>query len=458
MVKNLLLFFFCLCSTVNFAQVSENITLLGTYDDDNLATHAFGNYHDIWGYVDSEGREYALITSTEYIHIIDVIDPANPTEIERILGGDQVSWRDVKTFGTYAYAVSDNSSEGMLVIDLSDLPNSATLVYRDDVNFTSMHNIFIDEPNARLYCNNPFLVYDLSNTPEEPELIGIGQAAANYCHDLYVRDNIVYASSANSGYYIYDFTDVANVQLLASLITNGYNHSSWVTEDGNYAIFAEEVPTGLPLGIMDLNELDQGEMEVELYFKDPLLAPTFEGSTPHNPFILGDMAYVSYYEDGILVYDLSDPTDPKRVAYYDTHPQNDDIMDPDYGYNGYRGCWGVYPFLPSGNIIASDLANGLFVLKMEASTVNTEDGLMDLMATLAPNPATDQLTIQADLDQPVDLSLKVYDLTGRLLQTQALGWVDQINETLDVSQLPQGMYVLNLEGEGVQWNRKWVKQ
>ena len=42
------------------------------------------------------------------------------------------------------------------------------------------------------------------------------------------------------------------------------------------------------------------------------------------------------------------------VGSYDTYPQGSG--------NGFNGCWGVYPFLPSGNLVCSDIDNGLFVL------------------------------------------------------------------------------------------------
>ena len=45
----------------------------------------------------------------------------------------------------------------------------------------------------------------------------------------------------------------------------------------------------------------------------------------------------------------------KEVGYFDVVPQSD---SPDFD-----GSWGVYPFLPSGNIIASGMGQGLFVLK-----------------------------------------------------------------------------------------------
>jgi len=42
-----------------------------------------------------------------------------------------------------------------------------------------------------------------------------------------------------------------------------------------------------------------------------------------------------------------------NVGWFDTSPLSG---------GGYEGCWGVYPFLPSGNIVASDMQQGLYVL------------------------------------------------------------------------------------------------
>ncbi|MBK9258031.1 MAG: hypothetical protein IPM42_21485 [Saprospiraceae bacterium] len=50
---------------------------------------------------------------------------------------------------------------------------------------------------------------------------------------------------------------------------------------------------------------------------------------------------------------------PEIVAYYDTEPSN-----TNYNQN-YAGAWGVYPYLPSGSILASDIQNGLFVLFLD---------------------------------------------------------------------------------------------
>src|SRR5690606_29387539 len=61
----------------------------------------------------------------------------------------------------------------------------------------------------------------------------------------------------------------------------------------------------------------------------------------------------SYYTYGIVIYDATHPDNLVEVGHYDTSPHS--------GY-GFKGAWGVYPFLPSGNLLVSDIEGGLFVL------------------------------------------------------------------------------------------------
>lgn len=58
---------------------------------------------DVWGYADEEGNEYALIGLNDNFSIADVTDPTNPEEIFRTIGGNPSAWRDIKTYGDYAY-------------------------------------------------------------------------------------------------------------------------------------------------------------------------------------------------------------------------------------------------------------------------------------------------------------------------------------------------------------------
>lgn len=357
--------------TIFYAQPALNMTVLDSWDDDTLAMSGSVQYNDVWGYVDCDGGEYGILGSASKVHFLDLSDPTNIVEIESFIGGDTTVWRDMKTYHDRAYAVSDFSSEGLMVFDLSDLPGTVTKSNQITDYFGAAHNIYIDEPNGRLYVvgantqNGGVIIFDLTADPDNPTLLSAINLPANpnsgagYVHDIYVRDNVAYCSHGNLGFFIWDLNDPTTPILLASQNTGAYNHSSWVSEDGSFAIYAEEVPTGRPLGVMDLTQMSVGAIEIDLTFKFPLLAND-NNNTPHNPFLRGDLLFCSYYEDGLQVFDVSDPLNPQQVAYYDTYPDNTT-------YNGYNGNWGAYPFLPSGRILASDIVSGLFVLELDAS-------------------------------------------------------------------------------------------
>ncbi len=370
--------YFILCFLAPFflgdasAQESLNMEMHYNY---NASGHT---YNDCWGYVDAAGNEYAIVGTKLKIYFYNITDPENVTLVDEFsnnnpsgLSMTSTTWRDFKTYGTKAYAVADQNgnTEGLLVFDLSDLPNSVTFEEQNTSFFLRAHNIFVDTISGYLYTagantrSNGTIILDLKTDPislvADEVLTGGG-----YIHDLYVRNDTAYCNHGYSGMYIWDFKTPTNPVYIADIGTGGYNHSSWVTEDGNYAIYAEEVPIGKPLRVVDLHDL--GNIGVVSTFKEPLLAPTYMNNRPHNPYIKGDLLIVSYYHDGVQVFDISDPENPELVGYYDTYHQNT------YYPNNYLGCWGVYPYFPSGNIIATDQDNGFFVLEYSEAPLPVE--------------------------------------------------------------------------------------
>ncbi len=365
--KSFILLTACLAFTRPVAtQISENMVLLGQWDNNSLPVHSGIVYNDCWGYAEG-GREYALLGSAQKIHFFDITHPADIQEIASFAGGANSIWRDMKTYGNYAYSVADQGAEGLMIFNLSNLPASVTKANQLTTWFNRSHNIFIDEAAGRLYVAGlslpggyDLVVLDLTINPASPGLIAFVNLPGGYVHDVYVRDHIAYCSHGNNGLYIYDLSTLTNPASPAALksITDypdkGYNHSSWLSSNGQYLVFADEVPTGLGLKIADVNS-DPDEINVTDVFRSQLLAPAHTNSVPHNPFILGNLVYVSYYEDGVQIFDISNPFDVVRAGYYDTYTDHT-------AYGNYDGAWGVYPFLPSGNIIGSDILNGLFVL------------------------------------------------------------------------------------------------
>ncbi|MCB0705977.1 MAG: choice-of-anchor B family protein [Saprospiraceae bacterium] len=373
-----------------YSQISSNMNLLDHWDDNSLPLRYGAAFNDIWGYTDPSGNEYALIGAIEGVFIFDVTNndgnasATYPVEVEFIAGGSQSLWRDIKTYQNYAYAVADEGSEGLIIIDLSNVPSSASIVYQSTASFTRAHNIFIDEAAARIYVagsnthSQGLIVLDISN-PVNPVEISTSNLPAGYVHDVFVRGDTAYCShGTNDGLYVYNYANAGSPAYLGSLTAypdQGYNHSSWLTADGNHLVFADETK-GKGLKIADVSNLNAISVSANNVFRSTLEGPTYTNSVAHNPFIVGDYVYISYYHDGVQVFDISNPANVVNAGYFDTNPSNTD-------YSGWDGCWGVYPFLPSGNIIASDQLHGLFVLKLVTTTVPVE--LIDFQGYIKEN-------------------------------------------------------------------------
>ncbi len=384
-------------STISYAQLIQTVNLLGTYDPptSDLPQSGGVQFNDVWGYTSPAGREIAILGNVSYVVFVDVTDPTNPTEIHRHAPGNTSIWRDFKTYKQYVYGVSDQfgATEGLQIYDLSNLDCGGEIINLGGITdqFETSHNIFIDEPNHRLYVVGlrqftDVYVYDLEPDPTNPVLLAnvnfnaaIASSEGLYVHDIYVRDNIAYCSHEFTGLYIWDMTDLSNpnnppsnggssIQLLATDDYGGYNHSSWVTEDGQFAITAEEIPAGRELISVDISQMTSGNIfDVDMFSHslEPVGRPT-----PHNPYIRNDFLFISYYEDGFKVFDFSDPTAPTLYGNYDTYPLNQG------GYSGTEGAWGCYPFFPSGNVLISDITFGLHVFQV-TGVETCADGILN---------------------------------------------------------------------------------
>lgn len=367
MKLNLLLLTALLCAKLN-AQ-TETLQVLGQWDDNTLV-HSSNNlqYNDVWGYVAPDGTEYALLGSRQFVHVLQLQADGTPVENSRFAGTQTVHWRDMKTFGSYAYGVCDSCSEGLMILDLSSLPAPATFVQRTTSFWNKAHNIYIDEQAGRMYAvgtntqGSGIVVLDLNADPANPTLLAQMNLDGGYIHDLHVVGNIAYASHGYSGLYVYDLTDLSNPITLGSLTTytqQGYNHSSWLDPARGLLVFADE---NFDRSVKIADVSDPMDITVTDLFRSALLG-TQTNSIAHNPFIRGRYAIVSYYHDGIQIFDIADETDVVQVAGFDTDPTNTT-------YSGTAGAWGTYPFLPSQRILGSDVKNGLFVL--QSNTLNLD--------------------------------------------------------------------------------------
>ena len=326
---------------------------------------------NIGGYVDTVGNEYALVGTANGLDIVDVTVPTNP--IIRFSIPDVVSeWREVKTYRKYAYVTSEGDPQtnlgdsGLTIVDLSHLPD--TVYYKHYLGdgliqgqLITIHALHCDTATGYLYLygsNINFgnsLFIDLSD-PWNPTYAGTyifptgGSPYDAYVHDGYVLNDTMYEAHIYSGFFtVVDVRDKANPVLLATQTTPSlFVHNTWLSND-HKTLFTTDETSGSFLTAYDISDLSN-ITELSRYQVSP-----GSGSIVHNTHILNDYAVTSWYTDGVVIVDEARPRNPIEVAHFDTYLQGSG--------NGYFGCWGVYPFLPSGTIVASDINNGLFVFK-----------------------------------------------------------------------------------------------
>ncbi len=318
--------------------------------------------NDIWGWAAPDGTEYALVGLNNGVSIVSLADPNNAQEVVFIPGQNSI-WRDIKTWGNFAYVTTDQSgtTEGVTVIDLSNLPASAPFYHWTPSlpglgTLNTCHNLYIDEFG---YCylagcnlnNGGMLILNVDTSTGEPEFVAPGPNI--YSHDVYTVSNKMFASEIYIGRMaVYDVTNKNNIQLLGSHGTPfAFTHNVWVNEEETVAFTTDE-RANAPVAAYDITNLSD-IIELDQYRPITTLG---NDVIPHNVHVWDNWLLISYYTDGGRVVDASRPSNLIEVANYDTFLGGD---------GGFSGAWGLYPFLPSGNILVSDINNGLFVCGIE---------------------------------------------------------------------------------------------
>ena len=391
---------------------------------------------DIWGFMDlNTHREYAIVGYSSGTAVFDVSDAENPIEVG-FVNGQNTTWRDIKVhqfwnaadgrWNAYAYVTADNASDGLVIIDLSELPHRISRAsYASD--FAAAHNVFLTDidystglaltdghaPNLILAGSNlsdgRFRTYSLAN-PASPSFVAApatpaGQPGGNrlYMHDaasMVVTDarkdsQCVNAAGRDHCDVMFDFNesslDIWDVSVPSNAVrlssmpysNSSYTHSGWQTEDQQYVFIQDELDErnrALPTTLRVVSIAD---------LTAPVVVGSWTGPTnaiDHNGFVRGNRYYMSNYTRGLTILDISNPTSPSPVGRFDTYPSSDG--------NGFPGNWGVYPYLPSGAIALSDIDSGFYMVA--DNTRNVAQGQIAFSAASfgADETQTLNLTVQ----------------------------------------------------------------
>ncbi len=442
-MKSLFVFYSTiLFSLAGSAQDSLHMETLFHWDGSNaVGSQLYDNvYNEVWGYA-QDGREYAIIGTSAGTHFFDITEPENGVEVDFVAGRQQgpvVVHRDYHNMGAHLYMVCQEGLSSLQIADLSYLPDSVHVVYDSDELIRGSHNIFIDTVQAKLFSGvtirpgvNTIIRLQVLSLAEPLNPVVISQQTSGvYTHDMYVNDGRAILNQEFSGMAMYDFSNVPSIFL--GSITNypgvGYNHSGYPTPDGTIYAMADETH-GSPIKILDIS--DPSDIQV----LSTVSSGVDELSIAHNQIVHENKLYSAYYYDGIYVWSIEDPENPVLLGYYDTS-----ILPHD---DTYEGAWGVYPFLPSGNILVSDMQTGLWVFTLDATLATTFGSEKPAVKTW-PNPVSEQLNFS--ISENIDLKeYSIISMTGKQVGS---GVLEKPRQAINLSALASGIYILRLEQDG----------
>ena len=249
-------------------------------------------------------------------------------------------------------------------------------------------------PDGITPANPDFRIYDVSDPTRPVQVgqwgiwanLGIKPAFNQFVHSVITNAAATraYLSYWEYGTVILDISDPSRPQHVSTLrdpaqLELPHAHSAWLTPDEKVLLETQEFGrffnfrgAGYPR-LYDLSD----ERNPALIGRYEL--PGAEASTAHDPKIVGRRAYVSWYDFGVRVLDLSRPGSPRALAHF----------QPGAGRNAANpwcpDCtfvWGAFP--NRDYFVASDMNTGLWVAKIRCVVPKVRGlSLADARAALA---------------------------------------------------------------------------
>ena len=211
---------------------------------------------------------------------------------------------------------------------------------------------------------------------------GIGpRSGPTQCHDITVYPAIGLAGGACGGYgLLLDIRDAANPKRIGAVSDSNFSfwHSATFNNDGSKILFTDEWGGGLQprcrvtdkpeWGADAIFTLSGSAMAFKSYYKLPVPQTANENCVAHNGTLIPvpgrDIMAQGWYQGGISVFDWTDPSHPKEIAFFDRGPMDSTKLVG-------AGSWSAYWY--NGYIISSEIARGLDILELQPGALLSQN-------------------------------------------------------------------------------------
>jgi|SRR5579884_2411046 len=203
----------------------------------------------------------------------------------------------------------------------------------------------------------------------------------NQCHDITVYPQIGLAGGACAGYgLLLDIKDAAHPFRIdaAGDANMSFWHSATFNNDGTKVLFSDEWGGGsqprcratdkLEWGADALFTIENHNLVFHSYYKMPAAQTNEENCVAHNGSLIPvpgrDIMVQAFYQGGVTVFDWTDVSHPKEIAFYDRGPVNGERLQ-------MGGSWSAYWY--NGVIVSSEIARGLDIYELVPSPLLSQN-------------------------------------------------------------------------------------
>lgn len=329
-------------------------------------------YVGIWG-ATIGSREYALLTSSWGLDIIDVTNPSDMFGVQSIPMSGGFLWRDAVTHTdaasgkVYAYVAAqdlDNKkASNLFAIDLSRLSGDINDPNGEDSNpIPSGANGFVDlgESGKQAYCYDQLTSFTLSSSSVSNLFYLIMHKGLG--HTINAAGGFLFLNSANQkkGCRVYDLSNPMSPNFIFSHDGNGRQcHDSVIVENVNVdgqmrTLWIVSEGSGMKETILDFTDV-----------KRTLSAPPVISTTPfengiyaHSSVVSEDKRFLFQMDENksgdIYVYDISNVLKPKLINIFQYAEESTSNAMP---HNGHIKGGFLYVAYYEAGYLAFDISN-----------------------------------------------------------------------------------------------------
>ena len=305
----------------------------------------------------------------EGIKVFDVSDPASPQYVAAV----------ETRCGSHTHTLLPDEASRTAYLYVSSYGPRAD--YPDCApphDLISIVGVPLDAPEQASVVAEPVLFPDGGNPGGTPHPTGIANRSATAgCHDITVYPAKDLAAGACMGDGILmDISDPVAPRVVERVQDPNFAfwHSATFNNEGTKVVFTDELGGGgaatcLPTvsdefgadAIYDITGTGDGRsLERRSYFKIPRDNTTTENCVAHNgsliPVAGRDIMVQAWYQGGISVWDFTDSTRPREIAFWERGPLSATELV-------LGGSWSAYYY--NGHVYSSDIQKGLDVLALD---------------------------------------------------------------------------------------------